>query len=76
MGEHLHNGHTQSCGCLQRALFARAPAVPEDLRREVRDGFASLNARLDALEQVAKRPRVARVVIDPSRAENGGGPAR
>jgi hypothetical protein len=70
MGEHLHSGHTQSCGCLQRALFARAPAVPEDLRREVRDGFSEIRARLAVLE----RPRVARVVVDPARPAgvNGG----
>jgi hypothetical protein len=51
------------------------PTVKEllaELRREVREGFASMSERLDQLEQIAQRPRVARVIHDPARPENGG----
>jgi hypothetical protein len=41
-----------------------------ELRREVREGFAELRQRLDTLE----KPRVAKVIFDPSRpVETNGG---
>jgi hypothetical protein len=56
--------------------MTKEPTVREliaELRREVREGFASMNERLGQLEQIAQRPRVARV-IDPARPvdSNGG----
>jgi hypothetical protein len=57
----------------------REPAVREmiaELREELRAGFASMDERLAVLEQLAQRPRVARV-IDPARpVETNGGSAR
>jgi hypothetical protein len=41
-----------------------------ELRELLRAEIADIKARLDALE----RPRIARVVIDPSKTEPGGAP--
>jgi hypothetical protein len=44
----------------------------EALRRELRDELAEIRQRLDLLE----KPKIARVVIDPSKPEPGGAPQR
>jgi hypothetical protein len=43
---------------------------------QMRHDFANLQARVDALELVAQRPKIARVIHDPSRMEPGGATQR
>jgi hypothetical protein len=47
-------------------------ALTAELRQEMRREFAIMREQLDALQ----RPKVAKVIFDPSRAENGGAPQR
>jgi hypothetical protein len=60
-------------------MVTKQPTVRElllELRHELRDGLADIRRRLDELEVIAQRPRVARV-IDPARpVESNGGPQR
>jgi hypothetical protein len=55
---------------MTKAELTTLQDLVEALRREVREGFAELRQRLDTLE----KPRVAKVIFDPSRpVETNGG---
>jgi hypothetical protein len=52
-------------------MATKQPTVREQLEK-LQHEIANVKARLDALE----RPKVAKVVFDPSRTEPGGDPRR
>jgi hypothetical protein len=56
-------------------MATKRPTLREQLE-ELRHDLANVKARLDALELVAQRPKIARVIHDPSRMEPGGATQR
>jgi hypothetical protein len=54
------------------AMATKRPTLRDQLE-ELRHEIANMKARLDALELVARRPKIARVILPSRPAEVSGG---